>query len=395
MTSAVWPRARARTKLLLAGLLLFASCKRGDEPPDPDSVPRVTLGRKDSATAPLALSALAASQPSARPAAAMSPPVASAVIEFRERAISLAAPPMLPRHLAFGKGFIVHVGKREAAVYDTNNGELLTRAPLKEPRGAIALPAGSVLVASLDASFRFDPGQRRPHKQARLSLLPGFVLEPRRDRQDFLWVLQSRTLQLYSLEANFQIGPSSERSLPGYDGVAFTTLLDGNLLYTTRGGRALVYSLGTGKNQILPLPAEFNPVWRLAAAERIDHAWAVSTTGDVLRVDLASRSRVREPIHTRLAPFDFAATGKYLALVSVQESAGPRQFALTVLSSSGERLWSNDLDAIPVTAGPDWEAGASEGHEVVVGDVPPRVAVGGPNLVQVFDLATGRELFRR
>lgn len=389
--------ARVSVKLLLAcALPVLAGCSKSDGPPSRQEFERAAQGQDRKPLAKPNLLALSAEALSARPAASLSAPIASALIAIRQRAESLAAPPPLARHLAFGKGFIVQINANEAIVRNSTSGDELTRVSLKEPRAAVGLPAGSALVAALDGSYRFDPGQKRPHKLPRLSLLPGFALEPRRDRQDLLWVLQSQNVQLYALTPDAEPGPETERPLPDYDGRAFTTLRDGSFLYTTAEGTALIHSGGFGRPRTFLLPVGSGTVWRLGAADRIDRAWVATVSGDVLLVGLVPRFEVAGVFHTGLGPFDFAGTASGFALVSVREAAEePRQFSLNVFSRAGQQIYSHALRSIQVTADADWVARASLDEEVVIGEAQARIAVGGANSLRVFELATGKELFAR
>jgi hypothetical protein len=300
--------------------------------------------------------------------------------------------------LAFGKGFVLQLAASEALLLDSSDGRELGRVPLRAPRAVVALPAGSVLVAALDASYRFDPGQTRPHAVTRLSLLPGFLLEARRDSQEHVWVLQAplKQIQRYALDAQVGLGLESARALDAYDGGAFTTLRDGSLLYTAEGGAALVHSTFAGAVKPMRLPGGSDRVWRLAAADRIDRAWVATASGDVLRVEVGARLSVLQTIHTGLVPFDFGATASRFALVSVTEHAGePRRFSLNVFSGAGAQIYSRALATVEVSADPDWVARASANQELVIGEAPPRIAVGGSSSLRVFELESGRELFAR
>ena len=382
-------------KLFFAHAILLVGCSRSEGPPHPEEFAPSTARKVEQRAPSRAELELAASAANARPAASLAAPIASAVIEIRERALSLAAPPLLPRHLAFGKGFVLQVGSSETIVRNSSTGQELARCPLKEPRAATGLPGGSALVLALDGSFRFDPGQTRPHKLSRLSLLPGFVVEPRRDRQDVIWVLQAKRLQSYSLAADADLGLPSERELPDFDGRAVTTLRDGSLLYTAEEGTALVHSRGFGSPQTYRLPGA-GPIWRLAAADRIDRAWVVRASGEIQLVGLSPRLDVAKLVQTGLKPFDFASSPTGFALVSVREQPGePREFALHVFTLAGTQTYSHSLGTVPVTSDPDWAAQASKDREVVIGDHPLRVAVGGSHSLRVFDFASGNELFTR
>jgi hypothetical protein len=381
-------------------LLVVSACRTSAEPPKPErhDGPRATESRANASGQ--AASALAKNDARGSVDAiptASNTEVARALIEIRER-MSLAAPSPRPRHLAFGKGFVLQLRASEALLLDSSDGRELARMPVAAPRATVALPAGSVLVAALDASYRFDPGQKRPHDLARLSLLPGFVVEPRRDTQDLIWVLQAplKRIQRYALEPDAGLGLESERELEHYDGGPFTTLRDGSFLYTARSGSALVHRAGFGGPKALDFPGDVGAIWRLAAADRIDRAWVATSSGVVLLVELGVRLKVVRMIRTGLAPFDFAATASHFALVSLTErSTEPRRFTLSVYSGAGLQLYSHDLGGSEPIASSDWVARIVADKELVLGEAPPRVGIGGPSLLRVFELASGKEMFAR
>lgn len=373
-------------------IFAFSACRTDPEPPKRASPSKAPASGADGL--PRAeLTRLPSSEPEAP-----SRPAASAVIEIRQRVTSLAAPPPLPRHIALGKGFVLQIRDGEVVALDSTDGQEITRVPMRAPRAALALPAGSVLVAALEGSYRFDPRQKRGHAVSRLSLLPGFVLEPRRESQEQVWVLQApqKTLQRYALGPDAGLGLESERVLSDYDGGSFSTLRDGSLLYTSGNGAALVHVAGAGDSKPLALPPGVGAVWRLAAADRVDRAWAVTSSGDVLLLELAAPLRIARTIRTGLAPLDFAATANRFALVSVIERASePRRFSLHVYSGEGSQIYSHTLGLAEVTAEPDWASHALANREVVVGETPPRVAVGGSASLRVFELESGKELLAR
>lgn len=381
--------ARTVVALLACTGLMLACRAEPDEPQRSRAAPGASRGASSTAEP---------SAPRVQSSSAPSAPVASALIEIRQRAMSLRAPPPSPRHIALGKGFVLHLGRDEAVAFDSTHGTEIARVPIKGPRAALALPAGSVLVAALDGSYRFDPREKTARAATRLSLLPGFILEARRETQEQVWVLQAplRKLQRYTLTPDAGLGLESERVLPNYDGGAFVTLRDGSLLYTANDGAALVRPRAVGDSPPLPLALGSDRVWRLAAADRVDRAWVATRAGDVLLVEIGARVRVARRIQTGLTPIDFAATTNRFALVSVSERAGePRQFFVSAYSGEGAQIYSHAVGTADVTAEPNWEAAATAEHELVVGGSPQRLAVGGERSLRVFEFESGRQLFKR
>lgn len=376
-------RAVLRRQLCLISMVLGAfGCSRRDEPPPLPLHPAASVLAAPSAA------------PSARsPGAPARAAVASAVVEIRERALPLVAPDKPPRTLAFGKGFLVQAQGDVVRVLDDTSGEELVRAPIEAPRGVVPLPGGSVLVAGLDASFRFDPKQEVPHRRQRLSLLPNAELVQHPNDLESVWVVEpsTRRLMRYALNADAGLGIAATLDVGAFDGRAVTQLRDGRFLLTSRDGLVVV---GPGSTQrTLGMPPEIESLWRLLPATRIDCAWVVTEHGRFVLVALEARARVLRSVETGLAPFDVAATPERIALVSVTRPPEPRRFRLHVYTAAAEPLFAADLPAAPPGTGEDWARAIIADKQVVLRDNPPRVAVGGPSAVSVFDAATGERLF--
>jgi len=323
-----------------------------------------------------------------RPAA-----VASALAAIRER-LPLAAPAPRLRHLAFGSGFLLQLREAEARLVNSNDGSVIANVALAGPRAALGLPGGSVLACASDASYRFDPGQRTAHRGTRVSLLPNSLLEPSRESQEFLWVIEpSLGNAVRYAFATKEFGVEATRTLPGYDGKALTTLLDGAFLYTSSQG--LVRTLAS-RTTSLALPSGVGRIWRLLPADRVDRAWAVTDSGEAILLELGARARVVRRFQTSSdgAPFDVAAVPGTLAMVSVHEAVRePRSFVLNTYSATGTRIKSYILAGVRADdASEDWAKRVSIDREVAITTHPPRVAVGGPTELRLFDLASGDEI---
>lgn len=316
------------------------------------------------------------------------------VVGIRERRLSLAGASPTTRRVALGRRLLAQAQTDKIVVRSGADGTLVLELPAEHPRQAVALPGGSVLVAALDFAYRFEPGRNVAQRLTRLSLLRDSELHARRESAEHVWVLQPtlRNVLLYSLLPDAGLGPRAERTLPGFDGVAFTTLLDGSFLFTA--GSSLTHQVHAAQARSFPLPSV--RVWRLLAAPRIDRALVVSADGAFTWLEIGERLLVVKTVQTGVIPFDVAATSRLIALVSVIEAGNePRRFLLNVYTADGELRFSTGLPAVPVSAADDWAANVVSEMQVSVGDEPPRVAVGGRSQLLLFDAESGKRLFPR
>ncbi|MFZ5891720.1 MAG: hypothetical protein ACOY0T_11755 [Myxococcota bacterium] len=322
----------------------------------------------------------------------MPPQLASALVEIHRR-LSLAAPAPTFRHLAFGSGFLIQAREGEVRLVDSNDGAVIQALPLPNPRAVIGLPGGSVLVCAPGTSFRFDPGQREPHRTQRLSLLPGYQLEPSRESQAHVWVVEPafQRAQRYALDPTSNSNETVTRELPEYDGRAITTLLDGAFLYTSLRGLVRVL---TGRPSLYTLPSDVARVWRLVPADRIDRVWLVTVTGEALLLELTGRTaRIARRFQSDGGPFDVAALGDTLALLRIVERPPePRTFVLNLYSATGKQTKSYILETVPDSDAPDWAARALRDHELAITRNPPRIAIGGPSSLRLFVLNPWNEI---
>lgn len=296
------------------------------------------------------------------------------------------------RRVALGRGVLAQAQTDQIVVRSSVDGTLVLALPAERPRQAVALPGGSLLVAALDYAYRFEPGSNVARRLTRLSLLRDSELHARRESAEHVWVLQPtpRNVLLHSLQPDRGLGPRPERTLPGFDGVAFTTLLDGSFLFTA--GSTLTHKLHAAAARSFPLPVA--RVWRLLPAPRIDRALVVSADGAFTWVEIGERLLVVKTVQTGVIPFDVAAASSFIALVSVVEAGNaPRRFMLNVYTADGELRFSTGLPAVPASAADDWAANVVSEMQVSVGDEPPRVAVGGRSQLLLFDAVSGKRLF--
>jgi hypothetical protein len=293
--------------------------------------------------------------------------------------------------LAFGAGFLLQLRDADARLVSSSDGSVIATVPLAGPRAVIGLPGGSVLVSASDASYRFDPGQQRAHRVARLSLLPSSLLEPSRESAEHVWVIEPSlgNATRYAF-ASKEFAVEATRVLPGYDGKALTTLRDGAFLYTSSTGLVRLFA---GRALTYSPPPEAAQVWRLLPADRLDQAWYVTVTGEALLLELGVRARVRRRFLTEGGPFDVGVARGALALISVYERPQEtRRFVLNLYSATGTQVKSYPLGSAIASDENDWAARVSSDHELAVSERPPRVAVGGSSSLRLFDIVASDEI---
>lgn len=319
---------------------------------------------------------------------------AAAVMSFREQSLSLVAPAPAPRRVAFGRNFLVWARTDGVKLLDSRDGRELSSTAIREPRAAVALPGGSVLVAGIERSFRFDPGRTAPVAQNRLSLLPGAELLRSYESLEFVWVAQPalRVALQYALGADAGLGVAAESTLPDHDGRSITVLRDGRLLFTA--GREIIRLSASGRPHRFAVPDSLLGVFRVLPARRLDRCWLLTETGELVLFELTGKGRVVRSVRTPPGPFDIAADPERIALVSVSlPNVAPRRFALSLFDHEGELRWSVPLRTLPASLDADWAVRVMADKQVVLGETPQRVAVGGPEQLEVFDANTGARLF--
>jgi len=303
----------------------------------------------------------------------------------------MAAPSPSFRRIAFGRGFLVQLRAAAVVLRASDDGRELAIVPIAA-HAAVPLPFGSVLVVGAAGSYRFDPGRREPVELPHISLLPGSELHPSRESAEHVWVVEPALRQVlrYTLAPDAGLGLERQLSFATHDGRAFTTLLDGSFLFTTSDGLARTAPGGAPRR--LAWPENLGAPWRLLAGDHVGRAWVANAAGDLVLVELAARARVVRTVSTGLRPFDFAATRSTLALVSVEESA-ERRFSLDVYTSAGSHRFRVALPVARAGGEPDWFARIAADQQVALTEDPPRVAVGGPGRLSLFDSNTGAARF--
>ncbi len=343
-------------------------------------------------------------------------PISSGVVAFEKQlqAEKLEVPARREDcPLAFGKGVFGQLTEDALRVFDAADFRLLATEPLDGPRALLALADGALLAVGERAMLRWEPGKTNPTRLPKPVLLPGTRLYADAQQPDLIWVFDDgrriggaaslAALVSYRLtpntQATLQTGvllPEQTVELTAPRGGAFGPTREGVWLYLASGnpGVALqVERLSPGGLRLPGLRVSERPLptWVLPA-RRLDQSWWVEETGSVSRVLVT-------PTYKHLSAVKLS--GKVVASASGDEG---RVLAAVVVTGSGPRfeleLLDQDLAPVsrvvlasePPTGDDNWVRVVTENQAVVVAARQPRVAVGGPARVTIFD-AQGQQLF--
>ena len=365
----------------------------------------------------LARSALAA-LPSARPPR----PISSDVVAF-EKTVQAAklVPPVRTGDcpLAFGKGVFGQLTKDALRVFDAADFRLLGTEPLEGPRALLALADGALLAVGVTTMLRWEPGKTRPTSLPRPTLMPGARLYADAQQADVLWVFDDGLTIggaapgipcLMSYRLTRGDAPGQQTVLLPEQTLALTTPRSA-VLGTTREGVWLfltpplpnVHGSGTLAGQVerfsssglrlrgFSIGHQPLPTWVLPA-RRLDQTFWVNEAGAVSRELVSPTYKYLSGVH--LAGKVVAAAsgneGRVLAAVEVT-GPGPR-FELELLNQDLVLVSRAVLPGEEPTGADDWVRVVTENQAVVVAGREPRVAVGGPGRVTIFD-AEGHQIF--
>jgi hypothetical protein len=383
----------ARLGLVLLALVVACEGRRDSLPPEPPGADSAALRRLPS----VALSAL---PESARPAA----PLNSAALSFEKalQASNLRLPARRehqPR-LAFGKGVFAQLTAQELRVFDAQSFEPLATEPLTGARLLLTLADGSLLAVGAQNMLRWERGKKHPTPLARPMLLPGAEVYADSQAADLVWVLDARgnltsppslsSVRLVKSEGLVAL-PEQTIELASPRGGVFGVTREGVWLYATPGHGERFSPGGLRLPGLVLSESSTLPAFVLPA-RRLDQSLWVDEAGQVSRV-LVSPSFKRLSV-AALAGTAFSAdvgdAGRLFA-VTVVTGEGPR-FELQLFNSELKSLARVPLPGESPSGTEDWVKGVTENQNVVVAPGGPRVAVGGPDRVAIFD-AQGTRIF--
>lgn len=364
--------------LARCGLALLAlACK--SEPPAPP--------------APLAApSALAA--PSQPPVTA---PLSSEVVAFEKslQATKLLPGPLAPHapRVAFGKGVVALLGVDALRVFDANEPRLLASEPLEAPRALLALTDGSLLALGARATLHWRPG----HEHARV--LPRVVLWPDAEvyadalQPDLLWVFEQSRGGGAAQLSSFRLAASGSGVLLPEQRVELAAARDSVLGFTREGvwihltpGRGERFAPGGGRLPGFTFERAPLPTWVLPA-QLLDQSLWLDASGQLERVQLLPRFERRSRVTLAGSPFaaDVGDQGRLLAVIAIHGD-GPR-FELQLFDAELRATAPVALPAEAPTGAEDWVRVVTRNQQLAVNARAPRVAIGGPDRLAVYDAA--------
>ncbi|HEX9620124.1 MAG TPA: hypothetical protein VF989_08320 [Polyangiaceae bacterium] len=322
------------------------------------------------------------------------PAVTEALRDLRARRLALPPPGEPTRSLAFGGGRLARALDDAVVLYDLPGGAEIARVPLEEPRALTRLADGSLFAVGRQASLRFARGSKRGDPTPKVTLFPRSTLFADLTSPERLWVLHDGDASLYQYEIDAAstplLLPSRKIELPAFGGGPWTMLADGALVYAS--GAELVRVHPGGRAARLRLLEVLPSVERLLPDRRLDRVWALGGGGRLTLLQLeVERARVITTRELGGEPFDVAAAAGRIAAVYV-ERATRDSFRLSVLDPDGGVLTTGPERHGLAGAGPEWAASLTENLRPVLESDGDFVAVGGPNMLRLWELRKGAAL---
>ncbi|HEY6081188.1 MAG TPA: hypothetical protein VIW29_20375 [Polyangiaceae bacterium] len=319
--------------------------------------------------------------------------------EVQARKLQLAPVRLRQARLAFGDGVVGQLTATELVVRGGPEFEVVLRRSLEGPRALVSLADGSLLAAGARGLLVFAPSNKQVRTLARPVLLPGSSLLADAIRSDRVWVFD---------EGGGSATPASLSSLeldPSVQGILLPSqrleleAAGSDVLGTTREGvwihwsdrKAERFGPGGARLPALRLPDMPRLIWALPA-RRLDQCFLVDESGRLSRAIVSPSFRQLAGIQLSGQPLaaDVGDEGRLVAVVVVA-GAGPR-FELQLFDSELSQLARVPLPAEAPTGLEDWVRVVTENQGVSVAARQPRVAVGGPARLLIFD-ALGKQVF--
>lgn len=365
-----------RSSRLLAVLALFLACKSAGSEQEPtpmeasSAVPTLTATPEPSGPRPLS----------------------SAVVAVeRELQAGKLLPPARRGHvprIVFGKGVVARLRVSDLQVFDVADFRLLETVAVDAPRAVLALADGALLVVAGQGLLRWEPG-KHVLVPSRLVLLPGAAVYADARAADLIWVFDGASSP--PTLSSFRLGPGASGVLLPEQVIqialprsgTFGVTREGVWLYLS-GGHAERFGPSGARLPPLNVPASVAPAW-LLPARRLDQGVLLTEAGEASRVLLSPsfKSLARVELMCPVVAADVGNDGELFAAVVVS-GAGPR-FSLVLRDKELAPLVQEPLVSEPPTGQPDWVERVTRNQEVVVAPRQPRIAVGGPDRLTIFD----------
>jgi hypothetical protein len=324
-----------------------------------------------------------------------------------EKALQAKKLPPPPRsthapRIAFGRGVLGQLTPDSLRVFDGVDFGLLATEPLESPRALLALADGSLLAIGARSMLHWEREKKHAKVFPRPVLLPGAHLYADAQRRDRFWVVDVEgnagdsqgpgLLHGYSLQPSDAplLLPEETIELTSPRGGVFGVTREGTWLYVT-AGHGERFSPGGLRLSSLRLGDSAPPTW-LLPARRLDQSLWLQDSGQVSRVLVSPtyKSLGGAQLPGKAGDADVGDDGQLLAVVVVT-GEGPR-FELLVLD---QKLAQQGWVALPSdepTGNDDWGKVVTENQSVAVARLEPRIAVGGPLRLTIWD-GEGKQLF--
>lgn len=336
-------------------------------------------------------SALASALLESKPPVAKPPNSAVLAVERTLQEAKLR-PPLRRKHqprLAFAPGVVARLTSDALEVWDEGTASLVASLPLEEPRLLVTLADGALLALGRAGLLRWERGHKAPLRP-RPMLLPGSELFADAQQPNLIWIADTDgappNLASYRIDTEQTtpiLLPEQTIELGAAPGGTFGVTREGVFVYVTPSGARRFAPSGA---KLAPLATQGTtpPAW-LLPNRRLDQSWWLDEQGALERVLVSPSFKVLE--RATLVPVPQAAAigdeGRLLAVVAVT-GAGPR-FELRLFDSELKRAGTLVLPTDTPSGRENWAERVTRNQEVLVDPRRPRVAVGGPDRLQVVD----------
>jgi hypothetical protein len=344
--------------------------------------------------APTTVEAPPASPPSAAPSASAAPAPHLLLDPAVRRKMRLAPRQGATLTLAFGKGRLGQLTPGGLAVRDGATYRVKLTLDLEKPRAVAALADGSLFCPGEARTLRLLWHDEKPRVYPPSPILPGSQIFADRVDSERVWSMTAsgKTLFGYDLteEKRALLAPKEWVELDGFDHHALGSLRDGSFMYTTDSGFSRFHRAGKKE----AVQANSTDVVRVLPASRPDTVWLVRLDRRVSLQSLVGGKLARvETVNLEADPFDADSAGGLLAVLELdQPSDAPWTFVLEVFDVSGKRQFRETLPAVE-SLDQDWFERLTENRGLAISADPPRVAIGGPTALTVFDARNGTKVF--
>jgi hypothetical protein len=296
--------------------------------------------------------------------------------------------------LAFAKARLGQVTREGVSVRSVATFKVDIRLELEKPLSVVALADGSLLCPDTKRTLRLFSHDQKPRAYPLMPLIPGSQLFGDRVDSKRVWALGPRGKTLFRFELADDkaplLAPKDWVDLDGFDQRTVGSLRDGSFLFTTSAG----FSRFFGKGALSEVKANSEEVFRVLPGSRADAAWLLRRDRRVsLHGTVEGKLARLQTVNLETDPFDAEAAGTFLAVLELdQPSDAPATFVLEVFDTSGKRRFRTTLPA-EESFDEDWAERLTQNRNLAVSADPPRVAVGGPTELTVFDAGTGARVF--